>query len=314
MSETVSAEGTVAAAADRRPELRVVGHRHRGQREGRRHGDGGPGARDDRLGRARSPRSPRPRPTVADAQAKLVRRPGARARPTRRSPPTSRASRRRTTRSTEREGGARRARRSSRPSTAPSPSVDHHRRRAARRAAAPAAPTPPAPAAGPGSRRPTLGSSNGRAAAATLERPARQRQLDRADPGGEHRPLHRRARRRQRRHRQRRGRADRHGDPLDVERRRPARVRAAAGFAGVLRPAADRRRRHRHGGAGPAAGANARSGAAPARGDRRPRRATGTVTAVGKVADASSGVATYPVTISLRRHRHRLLRRVDGHR
>ena len=37
---------------DRRPELHVVGHRHRRQREGRRTVNAGPGARDDRLGRA----------------------------------------------------------------------------------------------------------------------------------------------------------------------------------------------------------------------------------------------------------------------
>ena len=76
---------------DRRPQLRVVGHRHRGQREGRRHGEGRPGARDDRLGRARRPRSPRPRPTSPTRRrsSPTTRAP---ARPTRRSPPTSRAS------------------------------------------------------------------------------------------------------------------------------------------------------------------------------------------------------------------------------
>ena len=85
IGSTVSAEGTVAAAQTDDLSFSSVGHRHRGEREGGRHGDRRPGAGDHRLGPARSP---------PQASARVDRRHARR-----RSSPTTRRPARRPTRS-----------------------------------------------------------------------------------------------------------------------------------------------------------------------------------------------------------------------
>ena len=100
---------------DRRPELRLGGHRERGQRQGGRHGDRRRGARDPRLGPARGRAGERAvdRRHARRRSSPTTRRPARR--PTR-SPPTRPASTPRTT--TSRTPSRRwRARRSSRRST-----------------------------------------------------------------------------------------------------------------------------------------------------------------------------------------------------
>ncbi len=115
---------------------------------------------------------------------------------------------------------------------------------------------------------------------------------ERADPGREHRPLHGRARGRQRGHRPGRGGPDRDGHQVDLELVEP--VASAAGLPRVLPQPGERRRARRGSGpVRPALGIRVPTGD-----DADAASATGTVTEVGQVADASSGVATYPVTIS----------------